>query len=242
MLDEEVIAIELASISPELEGPVLMGPSEPDLADRKLNGYIAKGPIGRPFKEIVEESGHEYRATTLDEEFRLWLIPHRFSLLLRSKQAAVTAAGIDVEYDAGGKTCSVVQMWPAPQYRLDASLELKVRVPTPLDGDHARLRLRIGALAIGIGSEVEAKFEAGVVRPIVSAVGVGSRSCSWEFLSDDPPLVGRDLETWSLLLLPKGMTRPLTYRARAWARHRTIFVPTRVESGWVDVTCKLVAG
>jgi hypothetical protein len=238
--DDDRVIVELRPLTPELEGEVGFGPENPDFGDRKIEGSIAKNPIARLFREVLEEGGQTYQPTALDEEYALWLVPHRLSVALRSNWAAVTAVGLDVEYDAGGATCSIVQLWPAAQYRLDASLLVHIGSQTS-NTDTARLRLRVGTLEIALGEEPEVTFTAGVARAVVSAMGVGSQRCTWELLYGEQPLAGRDIETWSLLLLPKGK-KTLKYRIRAWACHRTVFVPTRIESGWVDVNCKLIRG
>lgn len=229
--------VELAPLTPELEGEIDFGGDSPDFRDEKVAGTIAKDPLGELLKDVIEASGHAYKPSALDERFALWLVPHRFAISLSSRWALVTAAGLDVEYDTGGATCSVVQLWPAPQYQLDASLLVHFQGPAV---GPANVALRVGSLQINIGEKTDVTFSAGVMRSVVAATGIGSKACSWEFLVGDKLLSGRDIETWSLVALPKR-ARTLKYRMRAWARHRTAVFATRVESRWVDVSCKLVA-
>ena len=235
----DVQEVLLESLAPELEGPVTLGATEPDLDNPRLRGWIATSPIGRAFEEVVVENGHEYKKTALDEQFSLWAVPHRCSLIKTSRLAAVTGLAIEVQYkEENGGTCSVLQLWPAPRYRLDASLEGHIRWPVDLPAG-GTLALKVGALEMNVGRTSDATFAAKVVNPAISAVGVGSDQCAWDFDTDDPPLVGRDIETWSVLVLPRG-AETIGYRMRIAARHRVAVVTTRTQSLWVDVTCPLV--
>ena len=70
-----------------------------------------------------------------------------------------------------------------------------------------------------------------VFTPKLMAVGVGSSRCEWRFDVGNSPLYGKDIETWSLLALPKTQ-RALRYRMRFYVVTRLAFVPQRFESSW----------
>jgi hypothetical protein len=93
----------------------------------------------------------------------------------------------------------------------------------------------LGLSAKGSGG-VSLSFSASVVTPFVSAVGLGSTRAEWRFDRYEDALFGRDIETWSILALPKRR-RQLRYRIQYNMTTRTFFFPTRTESEWSEVLC-----
>jgi hypothetical protein len=104
--------------------------------------------------------------------------------------------------------------------------------------------LQYGGLTFGAkaGAQAEAgvrfEFDATVSTPIVQAVGLGSDECHWGFDKDKKPLFGRDIETWAAVILPKTWDT-VTYSMKFYLITRTVFVSTRRESDWTEVTCVL---
>jgi hypothetical protein len=94
-------------------------------------------------------------------------------------------------------------------------------------------------LEMNTGGELSLRLEATIATPIISAVGLGSSRCEWRFDRDREPLFGRDIETWSVVVLPKRQTS-LRLRARFYLISRMLFVPTRRQSDWLELTCPLV--
>jgi len=60
------------------------------------------------------------------DRFALWAIPHRIAIVRIRGSREVMSCGINVELDAGKKTCSVVSLFPTPQHivRLHGTLGL----------------------------------------------------------------------------------------------------------------------
>jgi hypothetical protein len=97
-----------------------------------------------------------------------------------------------------------------------------------------------GALGFKLGAEegLAFRFEAVVSTPVVSAVGIGSSRCEWGFEKREEPLFGKTIETWSVVVLPKRR-RELRYRIKYYYLVRTLFFPTRRESDFIEVVCRL---
>jgi hypothetical protein len=96
----------------------------------------------------------------------------------------------------------------------------------------------VGSLSCKMSGSAAASlnFTANVATPSVAAVGIGSNRAEWKFNRAEEPLFGRDIETWAVLVIPKGFEE-LRYRIRFSLTTRTLFFPTRRESDWTELTC-----
>ncbi len=220
--------------------------------DKCFFAQIGSQPIGvsisRLFAELHRPVPDEIK---LYQRFEAWLIPHRVSIIRRNGNQEPTSVGLEVEYDAKGKTCSIVSLLPSftfierghtsGQFHVTGSISAtgEMKLPHSII-DTEILKFKKGGLDLGVsaGSEVGLNFSAKVVTPIISAVGVGSSRCEWRFDKQDEPLYGRDIETWSVVILPKR-EKQLAYRARFYFIARTLFFETRRESDWVNISCQL---
>jgi hypothetical protein len=211
----------------------------------------AKEPIGLRLRHIFEQLGKPLPADyALYKAFDVWLIPHRVSILRRRGLAEPVSVGISVEYVHGEKTCSIVSLIPEQQFirRGQIATEIGIKGRLSISGeaqpseDTANLDPHIpaGTLQFGLtaGGEVGFQLSASVCSPIVAAVGKGNSRCEWVFHKQDVPLHDRDLETWSVVVLPKRQT-DLVYRLKLYYTTRTLFFPTRRESDLQKIRCQL---
>lgn len=231
-----------------------------------LSAYIADAPVAFAVPNLFAAAKQPIPdAVDIYRRFSLWLVPHRFGIKKRGGFAQPVSAGIEIEYRNDsesvalnvGMTCSVVSMLPAPEFqtlgfftfaaggeiagRLGASGELvpsKVTpeaVPVPQSAvlSNGALTVRSSA-TVGAGLDLRLK----VVVPTIGAIGLGSSRAEWSFSEALAPLHDRDIETWSLLAMPRRL-RKLSYRARLSIVTRTAFFPTRRETKWTSVECTI---
>ena len=219
------------------------------------NGWVARiaeQPIGFLFRNICEKLGHPVKGKfSLYDNFDLWFIPHRLSIVRHKGFSEVTSIGLEVEYIHNDATCSIVSLIPSTKFRKYGEISNSTSMhgsisftgeALPLSEEHVlkNLKFNLSDLRIGISEKLSLglNIHCTVVLPIVSAVGVGASSCEWEFVKDDEPLFGKDIETWSIIALPIGL-EILKYRMRFYFNARTVWIPTRRQSDWVEVECKL---
>jgi len=214
----------------------------------------ARNPVCHDLRRVLEQTGAvSTQAIVLYERFRLWLVPHRLSVIRRKGLAEPTSIGIEVEYQAESGTCSVVDLLPGPRFIEHGSIDLNARVRGTITASGELLRSPSGGAAIEgtVGSQIgglrfESKaeggvalgFHAAVITPYVSAVGIGSSRAEWRFDKYEEALFGRDIETWTILAFPKRK-KSLSYRMRFWLTARTMSFSTRRESDWLSITCAL---
>lgn len=189
----------------------------------------------------------------LYDRFRLWLVPQRIGLLRRSGLKEPVSVGLEVQYLSDGATCSIVSLIPAPEFvkhgeiSFTGSMKGSMRLSGALmpAADSVGVPDAIGPLPIAgldfsarSGAEAELSFTATVITPFISAMGLGSDRAEWRFDRHKEALFGRDIEAWAILALPKRQ-RELRYRIRYHVTTRSLFLPTRIESDWSEVTCML---
>jgi len=164
------------------------------------------------------------------------------------------SVGIEVEYITADATCSVVALLPSPEFIRYGSLAATVEIAGSVEasgacrpgqdgGQEVAAETATGFFA-GLGfsaksnASIGVAFSAEVVTPYISAVGLGSNRAEWRFNKNKEALFGRDIETWSLLAIPKRR-KALGYSMRFSVTSRTLFFPTRRESEWMDIECVL---
>ena len=229
--------------------------------DVDLGGEIEKGgffasvndqPLAIHVPSIFEEF-NQAPESRMYERFDTWMIPHRISLMRRSGLAEPTAVGIEVEYLSGSGTCSIISLYPTLQWRKLGSVGVRSTVtgayslaPTgelsqgAAPAGEAVRTATVGGLrcSMSAGGEIHLDLSANVATPYIHASGIGSSRCEWRFDRDQEPLYGRDIEAWSVIVVSKYQEE-IRLRTRYYFVARTLFVPTRRESEWVEITCKL---
>ena len=187
----------------------------------KVKGYIADSPIAFSLKALYEKADRSIPAEIdLYDRFSLWLIPNRVSIQKPQGFAEPVSLGIEVEYRNDdekvslnkGQTFSIVSMLPDSEFIELGHLSGEIRGHISAAGEagvdtdaldlasHLPLseNLKVGAsakVAVGLG------FSFKVFLPIVSASGKGSSCARWEFDERSGPLYGKDIETWTVLVL-----------------------------------------
>lgn len=241
-------------VTPELESIEAYGPETGGLTTLDESSWyvdIGDQPIAFPMRLVFQELGVPFKSKLFDG-YELWFVPHRVSLLRRKGQAEVVSFGLEVEYMNGKKTCSVVSLFPAPEFTVYGNVGLDFRGSLTTHGLAEKLTdaaAEIGNLPFGkvgfqfgndTGAEANVKFRynATVSTPKISAVGLGSRRCAWEFKKDKDPLFGKTIETWSILALPR-FQKNLTYRLRFSVTLRIFLIATWRESDWKEINCVL---
>jgi hypothetical protein len=241
--------------TPELEEVEVYGPESTQNAGLDPDAWyvsISDAPIGFPLSLVYHELGIRNDSKLFDG-YELWFVPHRVALNRRKGSAEVVRFGLEVEYQNGKKTCSVISLFPAPEFTTHGSVGTAFQGTLNASGVAEKLTSTVleqtnfafakDAFQFGksTGASLNFNFNATVSTPKISAVGLGSRHAAWDMKKDKDPLFGRDIETWSLLALPRFQTK-LSYRLRFYVTLRTVFIPTWRESGWTDVECTLSRG
>jgi hypothetical protein len=241
------------ALTPELEN-LDFGKEEID-----AGGFYARAadrPLGIRLRALQDRLGApvpERLASWLEDNFSVWLVPHRVSVIRRAGLAEPVSVGVEVEYLNGDRTCSVVSLVPAFDFVIHGGMNVGFQVAGRLSPEGESVpgdpqlkldapRLRLGQLELGLAADLQLGFRyaATVSTPRVSATGIGSARCEWRFDKDREPLFGRDIETWAVLALPWGQRR-LEYRMRFYLITRTFFFPTRRQSAWTDpIVCQLM--
>lgn len=222
----------------------------------KVRGHIGDQPIGFLLKDVCETLGVPIPPEVdLYDRFNLWLVPHHVSV---SKDGGITepvSVGIEVEYrnddpavDLNRRmTCCVVNMLPAAEFIrlgfLKGNLSGSFSPSGAFNASTKDLQLDpylplTANLKAGITSGLE--FGVGVnfsvTVPLISAVGVGDSRAEWVFNEESTNLYGKDIETWTVLAVPKEMSE-IKHRVRLYLILRTAFFSTRHYSDWQTLTC-----
>jgi hypothetical protein len=210
-------------------------------------------PIGVPVRRILsqfqpeEVSGTERETSklyNLYRRFELWLIPHGVAILRRSGHAEPVAVGVEVKYKNDDRTCSIRSLIPAPRFlehgHVRGSLNLSGEIDSA-DAQDAGLPIKecLGLkFCFGGKAELAVHFDATVVTPYLSAVGINSSRCEWIFDKHTEPLFGKDIQTWAIVALPKRQTE-LRYDIRFSFTARTFLISRNYASDWVERVCRL---
>lgn len=237
------------SLSPELEGEgTLGGPSRPSsrgVVARGIVARVADAPIAYRLPALCQLVGVPLREPAeMSERFVAWLVPHHVAVK-RAESAEPIAVGLEIRYEHNDATCSVSALLPTHQFiergRFEIALEADGSWSVPVgkaESERSIAGLNIARTQGRVGASVS--FSSSVCTPLISALGIGSSRCEWVFHRAEEPLFGRDLMTWSFLVLPKFAT-VLRYRARVSLVAREWFWPTKARSRWIDVECQLAS-
>lgn len=229
---------------------------EEEIDARGIYARPADRPIGVRLRTLQDRLGAtvpQQLASWLDDNFEVWLVPHRVSVIRRTGSAEPVSIGIEVEYLNGERTCSVLSLLPSFDFVVHGGVNIGLTAAGRLSPEGEFIpgdpqlkpdtpRLRMGQLELGLSTDLRVgfRYRATVSTPLVSATGIGSARCEWRFDKDREPLFGRDIETWAVLALPWGQ-RQLEYRMRFYLVTRMFFFPTRLQSAWTNpITCQLV--
>jgi hypothetical protein len=223
--------------------------SDVDFGAEDLEGFranVGDAPIGITLSKLRAQLGDASAISLLLERFELALIPHRFSLIKTKGWAEVINAGIQISYELGDKTCSVISLLPEYEYIKLGDFSFGASVSAKGEAALATPELA-GMVPVTAGAELKSKLAADstltvrgqLVTPRISAVGKGSRRCEWQFSLGDMPLYGRDIETWAVLALPANLPS-IDYRLKLNVTQRTAFIPSRWESDEYEVRCEIV--
>lgn len=251
------------ALSPELEIPLRQqNLGSPDWSVKNpvasLRAYIADEPIAYSLKEMHKVLDQPIpRSLDFYRGYDVWLIPTRFSVKKDGGISEPASLGVEIEFrndnrDVNlnpGMTRSVVALLPEAKFLRrgfltgalngvfsptgEVSLNTKSFAPTeslPLSAD----------LTVGLSTDVKVglNFSYQVHTPVISAMGAGSSRAEWEFSEESGPLYGMDIETWTVLAIPKGLSE-LEYRVKLYVNLRTAYIPTRHETPWKTLKTSL---
>ena len=234
-----------------LEGEVVLGG---ELEDQKFSARPGDQPIAFKLRDVFKKLKVPVpNELALYDMFEVWLVPHRVSIIRKpGNKAEVTSVGMEIEYAHNKTTCSVISLIPSPKFithgRVGVQGLFQGKVSASGDFSPASEELqfkaeeKVGKLSLGVltSGEVGFSFKAEVITPIISAVGIGASKCEWEFSGkvDNEALFGKDIETWTVLALPRMQTE-LSYRLRYYICTRTFYFSTRRQSEWTTISVKL---
>lgn len=233
------------SVTSELERNVKFG-GKGKIEEGGFFAQIANQPIAFPLRKVFEELNQPV-SLDLYKRFEVWLVPHRLAIVRRRGQAEPTSVGMEIEYQTDGRTCAAAALLPSFQFVVHGEARVRGTLTTAGEagadtGTVAPPGPSLVKAGFEFSSQADGKlgfqFQATVCTPVIAAVGLGASRCEWRFDKLNEPLFGKDIETWTALVLPKRMDE-VTYRARFYMNTRTLFLSTRRESDWVSVVCGL---
>lgn len=236
--------ISLRPLTPELEGPKDLGRESLD-SDYEI--YFSDEPICVELDELVPQADQDASVIALRKRFALWVVPHSFGVIKRSGLSEPVEVSVALEFSSDGGTCSIVSMFPGPQYielgTLSVGGDAKIGGRAPFDIASGVLspngEMEPGAvgstggvtalpsLGVNLGARVDLGIgvSVNVISPIVSAVGVGGRSATWVFCRARESLLGRDIRLLAVIAVSKHSTE-IVYTATHSLRRRTAFFST----------------
>lgn len=212
-----------------------------------FSAQIADKPVGHSLLSLAGKDKDE-PVPPFYKRFSIWAVPHRLSIIRRKGLSEPISVGVEVEYQTGGKTCSIVGLFPSFEFcavgtiggtfSANADLGGNLTVSESLPEETGQKKL--GQLTVGLQTKgnVGLTLQCQIITPKIMAAGIGSSHCEWRFDANGQPLYGRDLETWSLVALGKSQ-KELAYKMRFYVITRLAFVPQRFQSRWEDVVCQL---
>jgi hypothetical protein len=248
---DQLIPIE-HPLAPELEAPQDLGTEELEVG--RFFARVGDQPMPLPISAVFAAANQPLpREYAQFDAYESWIVPHRIGVIRKGGVVEVTGVGIEVRYDAGGSTCSIQSLLPASKFVTRGGLFMNVDnngagEAAPLDwlDDASKLGSvirELGTLRVHVRAAggVKLALRAEVVTPDIQAIGKGASVCAWQFDRDRLPLYGRDIETWSVLTLPRRR-RELEYAIRFSLNLRALFYTTRRESEWTHLRCRLEGG
>ncbi|RYD84558.1 MAG: hypothetical protein EOP84_05165 [Verrucomicrobiaceae bacterium] len=227
----------------ELDGEVTYGSSS-EYAYEGSNFYvdIADAPIPVHLTSLIAK--HDL-GTLPDVYFDhdLWLVPHRVAIHRRQGLWEVTEVGMEVNFKTGGRTLSIVSLFPGPKTLTigSAGINLETDINAKVDWKHSLDDPMLSSLKLGVaaGGRLAMAANATISIPSVAASGEGSTRCAWQFLKDQEPLFGKTVECWSLVAVNRMETR-LSWSTKVYVTFRAVFFPRRVETKPVGSSCRLL--
>jgi hypothetical protein len=241
-MDESDQLVELEEVTPRelIESQDLGSLSNPE--DDGFSVRVSDAPLATPI-EFGSDTPAELKNWT--KRFALWSVPHRISIIRVRGSREVMSCGLDVQFDAGKKTCSVVALFPTPRHivRAQGSLGLfaagTLSASGKLDPDLVSERtgtpLPKAAGSVKVEGALGMRFSTRVCTPYISAGGVGSRHCEFKFDYESEPLHGKDIECWSVLALSKQV-KTVKMNLRYYLVTRELFLSRRYEGSKNDLT------
>jgi hypothetical protein len=171
------------------------------------------------------------------KRFDAIFVPHTVNILRVEGFREITQFGIHIKYipdEIPGQTLSVIELVPKADFvkngefaaRLSATAGLSTmttEAPTVGEPNFSKTSLfeLTHGLEAGATATLQCRFS--VLTPQIAALGIGSREVTWVFdVGGTTKLHGTPIETWSLLVAPKGI-ETIRYSVRLWMKHRVVF-------------------
>lgn len=95
-----------------------------------------------------------------------------------------------------------------------------------------------GGLRAQANVDASISFKMTVCTTRIAALGTGDTRAQWEFAKETEPLVNRDIETWTGLLLPSDSTS-ISYKARVRVVFGAGVFRFARTTDWTMLTCDL---
>jgi hypothetical protein len=231
-------------VNRQLEGAVTFGP---EVEDRGLIGRIGMRPMPFPLDQMgdLQDTGN-LGAALNNERFRMWVIPHSFSVRRERGLREPTHVSLQVRYKTEeGQTFSIQGLMPQPQYLQVGSLDFSCAltasgalIPDSPFSEGARVIANGLSAKLTAGADAKIGFSAKVTVPVVSAIGIGDDQCAWAFEELGRTVLGRDTQCWSLVVLPR-IQDVLSFEMRLRITHRVAFFASRMDTDWVALNVEL---
>jgi hypothetical protein len=235
--------------SPHIESIMVLSPdgaeSEPDWFEARIAGGTRCISLKRVFDILGRSTAG---VEPLYSHYDVWLIPHRVSVMLRTRFADLTSVGIEVDYRTEHGSSSILSLLPSSQYVQRESLTLGAMISAngstrpatdSVAGEGAGFVFDGLGFSSGSNNEIRIQFKNPLPTAGINAVGIGSSHCEWRFDKNGHPLFGRDIETLSVVALPRGREE-LDHRIKVYVMAKRFLWPIRLESNWTEFQAQLV--
>jgi hypothetical protein len=224
-------------------------------SNKKFYTRINTSPIAISIKKWIESKKRNIpKEVKLYNSYNVWIVPHRVSVFSRQGNPDIRSIGIEIEYITKGETCSIISLIPSFQYIEQGSIKASIganatfRADMELPGLLSSIEEEEGneveaenknGLTLGLYTDLRAKIRlsAIAVSPIIAAVGIGASKCEWKIDKHNEPLFGRDIETWSIIVIPKNK-KTISYKMRVSVTEKTWYLlDTRRQTNFETINC-----
>ncbi len=249
---EDFLDIELKSEVFE-PGEVLGGDVESD----NLNIRIGKRPVARNLRKLYELENRELPPEfAIFRNYGIWIITTSVGIVDEKGEGndRLKHFGFKVRFDeydpitiidvlpkskfverVAGKLNIVADLKANGQFSLPESGQAISEKPIPVDyGAEGKL---------GVDANVVARFNFGVVTPVITAIGEEDVIGQWQFTREDKPMVGMQKMIMTILTPPDEEMEgeEITFEGMVTASiKRSLFhLPDKRKSEWVSLSCTL---
>ncbi|QDT50503.1 hypothetical protein Pan258_45820 [Symmachiella dynata] len=223
---------------------------EADIEMEPFRFRIGDRPIARDLRRLYELAERDVpEDLEVFHDNNIWIITHAVSVLGTRSFKSVADFGYRMRY-ADSPRVTILEVMPQTRFithiggcfKNEAEIDIHggASVPAELTDllDQIEAVSVGGELRLSSKTNIVGRLSFSVVTPIITATGVGDSGSEWVFRKDENPLVGDHL-MFQIVHTPRYQ-KTLKFKAQVYATVMTSwFFPARLESDWVELTCRL---